>query len=699
MAIFADGSQRIVQIGDPVHLARGLFGEGVSGWEANVNLVAGLNGIVFRCDNDDEDDFAQGEIGVRYDDGTEWICRSKHLMYGTSDGRMVCHYCGKLFGPGEINNIDDRYICNHCAEKHTFVCEDCGQIHDTRRRMRCSIGSQICRPCFDAHDYVRCVHCGKVTKEGRKIDGVMVCNDCRDAHIFVCSRCGEEHHDSTSMSDWDHPSETMCQSCFMKEYPECYCCHDIHRKSDTKEIELCSGEKVFVCESCLPSVQTCSVCGGFVLEDDIIWFHGKSYCRGCSDKCLRTCFSCGKQYLKGPKDKKIIGVASGGWGSRNRRRIDLCEDCKTKAPECSVCGAYIYEADRFGRYGMPPAAGSSPVICKCCTEEKVITCRNCHNEIDHGHGTRPNIICDKCYESMQGGTEGCSSGYGFVPHPDREIHDHCYKPDPILYPELRTDNCVYYGFELEVDKGNNRPSVRHSDMVKFVNDTLGYTYAKHDGSLSDGFEIVSHPATIEYHIEMKDKIIRVLEKLRGYGMSSHTVGSCGLHIHASSFPITYGSESGVEKIIYIFERFWPELLKFSRRTSTNLNWAQKLSRGDEDEYSEDHDELIRELNIKKDELECDGDRYMAVNLTNTNTIEFRLFRGTLNPTAFFAALELVDVIVKLVINKSFKEIRKMEWDDIIHSADRDIFPELYEYWDQRVLIAKGELPKEIDADN
>ena len=130
-----------------------------------------------------------------------------------------------------------------------------------------------------------------------------------------------------------------------------------------------------------------------------------------------------------------------------------------------------------------------------------------------------------------------------------------------------------------------------------------------------------------------------------------------------------------------------------------MNWAQKLSRGDDDEYSEDHDELIRELNIKKDELECDGDRYMAVNLTNANTIEFRLFRGTLNPTAFFAALELVDVIVKLVINKSFKEIRKMEWDDIIHSADRDTFPELYEYWDQRVLIANGELPKEIDADN
>ena len=66
-------------------------------------------------------------------------------------------------------------------------------------------------------------------------------------------------------------------------------------------------------------------------------------------------------------------------------------------------------------------------------------------------------------------------------------------------------------------------------------------------------------------------------------------------------------------------------------------------------------------------------RYYAVNLSNDDTIEFRLFRGTLNPNSFFATLELVNAIV--CYSRSDESIDRMTWDDLL-VTDR-----LKAYWE------------------
>jgi hypothetical protein len=70
------------------------------------------------------------------------------------------------------------------------------------------------------------------------------------------------------------------------------------------------------------------------------------------------------------------------------------------------------------------------------------------------------------------------------------------------------------------------------------------------------------------------------------------------------------------------------------------------------------------------------DRYYAVNLTNRNTIEFRMFRGTMNIETFFATMELVDNIVKLCKDKTTNEIQTMNFEDLL-TTDR-----LLKYWDR-----------------
>ena len=58
-------------------------------------------------------------------------------------------------------------------------------------------------------------------------------------------------------------------------------------------------------------------------------------------------------------------------------------------------------------------------------------------------------------------------------------------------------------------------------------------------------------------------------------------------------------------------------------------------------------------------------RYVAVNLENYNTVEFRLFRGTLRYKTFIATLQLVDEICQSAINLTDREMEDMSWLDFV----------------------------------
>ena len=68
------------------------------------------------------------------------------------------------------------------------------------------------------------------------------------------------------------------------------------------------------------------------------------------------------------------------------------------------------------------------------------------------------------------------------------------------------------------------------------------------------------------------------------------------------------------------EKHWDELLKFSRRTPRQLQrWAARY------DYKEQPKEILDNAKVGA----TGNGRYSCINLENTNTIEFRMFRGTL----------------------------------------------------------------------
>lgn len=77
-----------------------------------------------------------------------------------------------------------------------------------------------------------------------------------------------------------------------------------------------------------------------------------------------------------------------------------------------------------------------------------------------------------------------------------------------------------------------------------------------------------------------------------------------------------------------------------------------------------------------------GSRYTCVNLTNADTIEFRMFRGTLKLNTLIATLQMVDHICDAAIFMSDDELHDLSWSSFV-SAIKE--PELVQYLKERNL--------------
>ena len=255
------------------------------------------------------------------------------------------------------------------------------------------------------------------------------------------------------------------------------------------------------------------------------------------------------------------------------------------------------------------------------------------------------------------------------------IYEYSYKPWPIFHSTLNDGallpNKNYMGVELEID-GRYDNYVWASEKQECANELTECDpnehlfYLKHDGSLHyGGFEIVTHPCTLGYHTFSFpwDKICDIAMK---HGYRSHESKTCGLHVHVNreAFGSTVEEQDlNVAKAMILCNGFWTEFVKFSRREPNQLRWAAK---GNQKLYCDDKD-LIQKSKLDS----CHGHmgRYHAINLQNRNTIEFRIFRGTLKRDTIFATLQFLMNLVAYVKSKSLEDIQKADWYDIVHYTE------------------------------
>jgi len=184
----------------------------------------------------------------------------------------------------------------------------------------------------------------------------------------------------------------------------------------------------------------------------------------------------------------------------------------------------------------------------------------------------------------------------------------------------------FLGVELEVEMADRyaETKAKAQQLNELINDgeVGSKVFFERDGSLTNGFEIISHPQSLPAHREMWTWL---QDKAATKGLISHKSTSCGLHVHVNRDSLT---KLQIAKMVaFVNNPDNKEFMTALARRYGELSGYCRIKQGN--------------AKVKKPES---SDRYEAVNVTPTKTIEFRIFKGTLKYESLVAALEFVHAL-------------------------------------------------------
>lgn len=349
------------------------------------------------------------------------------------------------------------------------------------------------------------------------------------------------------------------------------------------------------------------------------------------------------------------------WESDEGHICDVINIAKVKYPDyyeklgvgvCFCCG----------KTAIPKIVVDGVDYCNDCYHEKFASCNRCGKIVKRGEEVRDRNGYALCRE--------CGKLHWVLPY-------HGYYPKIEFYGDNKGNSVPYMGFELEVDFGGEDNKKVAKIMPLLNNEKSGkiFAYCSHDGSLQDGFEIITQPATMRYHSSISDVYNRAIQKLKAMGYASHETTTCGFHVHFNRDFFGNNQNECIRRLIFMTEKFWNELCVFARRPERKLErYAKKVSDSME----------IKEYMEKANRSGRHEYHYYAVNIANDSTIEFRMFRGTLNLNTIMATLQLVNNMAVVAKNKTMDEIKAMRFDDLLTTAGQR------KYWARHKVVADFE---------
>lgn len=329
---------------------------------------------------------------------------------------------------------------------------------------------------------------------------------------------------------------------------------------------------------------------------------------------------------------------------------------------CSVkmdCCNTTYAGGWSSRYGISSIRFEGEEVCEHCynqtintrgdTNRDYFTCNYCdnlwHNNERQRWGNRD--YCEGCIDNNLYTCDECEGQYWDgddhycynEDDMDGVIHEYGYKPRPFFFGK-KPDERLYFGVELEVE---NRSTDSTQDLAQMVQDTLGErVYLKYDGSLTNGFEIVTHPHSLQsFHKEFGWESF---QRFRQEGLRSWNTDTCGLHVHVSrdAFGIPYDNRTN-NRAEHIKSRQAHEI-KFIKLIYDNERQICRLAGRSNPEFANFSDKGKIVPKVKWNDTV--GGRHAAVNTGNDTTLEVRVFKGSLQPARVLAAVELVHAAVE-----------------------------------------------------
>ncbi len=289
----------------------------------------------------------------------------------------------------------------------------------------------------------------------------------------------------------------------------------------------------------------------------------------------------------------------------NTRSIYTCTDCDHIDHEDD--GTWVYDGDYW-------------------------VCESCCNDNYTYSDSRGTTISNDDYEEDQENEEDEDRIIGEY-HDSKRVLGHIpSKYDAYKSPD-RPSQPILLGLELEVevneDYSCDDKAEELYDAIKYVTDSKGnthqYCFAERDGSLNHGFEMVTGYTGLDIHQKQLQFFKSPWRNVR-----SHDTRTCGLHVHIDKAGMSLFH--ACKMVFFIHDSNNQKLIKDIARRA-NADYAQIKNKKASYQWLKRAKSSGNPLNYLNE------DRREALNFQNDNTIEFRMFKGTLRYETIMACLE------------------------------------------------------------
>lgn len=515
-----------------------------------------------------------------------------------------------VYNPEEsvISNLWGPWCSEECL-CYTKICSNCDRDFYVDGEGDKAIkyfgnGTWLCSCCSE--DMEECGECGSsFTSDGLKeVEGIKYCKSCYKSKFFTCNCCKEEnikkeHH----IKNLDSVELATNQAC-LDEYGSemCTVCFLKERDKFPKS-----------------EIKKCKCCDNIYGSSEVLG----DYCKNCRERDkIITCGICKQEHHL----------------FNNIGDTLVCAPCEGRAIRCEVCNKHTY----FKKDRKLIRNYKDHYICNDCNETKnLFECPSClsltteklktmKNGIKTCRGCRPyRNYCSKC-KSFHHDEEFCR-----LKDARKSIKNYSYRPKLFFNHSYNLADRVYFGFENEM---NYETSGEESKAMNRIYENYPSTqlYLKGDGSISGpGFEVVSMPMNLSFFNKEFSSHSLFFHKAK------KNARSCGLHVHFDRS--SFDGRAHLYKVIAFIKRASAFSIKIAGRKYGSYNHEMK-------------DKAVKYVKKK-----VNGDRYNSVNLSNKDTVEFRMFQNCIDDFQLRYRIEFLHSLIEYTRTANLKVGKEDEY--------------------------------------
>lgn len=287
-----------------------------------------------------------------------------------------------------------------------------------------------------------------------------------------------------------------------------------------------------------------------------------------------------------------------------------CQECDRFMTVCAGgCGDTIDTAESVGVGGEE--------WCESCARDHLERCTDCGTWSDPDDGP----ACNCAQASV--------NSYGYHPTPafrsmaGADVVASWHAPAD----DMTGREALVMGVEIELEStgGGYASGLRNLAAASWLTDE--FAYLKSDGSLCDGVEIVTHPATLDAWRSLFGEFAAIGQDLAAHGWEA--TESCGIHVHACRAAFTSGAHLARHGVLW---HAWRDDLVpvCGRESSTYAQWSAEGR--------------ARVVAHATGLAHCP--RYSPINYQPSATVEVRCFASTLDADVLAGLVELVAASVE-----------------------------------------------------